>query len=189
MKQITYLMICLWAGCALMSCNSNAPEKLDKEDFTLVKIPGKYSIQIPKYMKRSIGLNQYASLQYQNTTKGMYVIVIDEDTTAKKILSKAMELSGGSVLSYYRKQKMEQLGQDLKISKKHDGKLIKINGLEAETVNIDASTKEIETDVAYFFTFIEGKKSLYMLMGWTMASQRKKYQGTFGQVAKSFQEL
>lgn len=188
MKQLKYLAMCLWAVCALMSCNNNQPENLGKEDFTLVKVPNKYSIQVPKYMVRAPELNQYASLQYQDKSKGTYLIILDEDSTAKKVISKAMALSGGSVLQYYRKQKMNQLETDLKISKQHSNQLLKINGMEAELVNIDAKVKGVKTDVAYFLTFVEGKKSLYMLMGWTMASQRKKYQNTFEQIAKSFKE-
>lgn len=187
MKQLKYLIVCL--SLALYSCSSNTPEQLTKEEFKVVKVSGKYSLEVPKYMKRTTGINKHASLQYQDLSKGTYVIVIDEDTTAKQMLSKAMALSGGSLLEYYRKQKMNQLSKDLQINQQHNSQLVTISGLEAEMLSFDAKVKNVNTEITYFLTFVEGKKSLYMLMGGTMASQRKKYQYTFEQIAKSFKEL
>lgn len=187
MQQLKYLIVCL--SVVLWSCTSNEPEQLTKEEFKVAKVSGKYSLEVPKYMKKTTGINKHASLQYQDLSKGTYVIVIDEDTTAKQMLSKAMALSGGSLLEYYRKHKMNQLSKDLQVSQQHSSQLATIHGLSAKMISFDAKVKNVNTEITYFLTFVEGKKSLYMLMGGTMASQRKKYQNTFEQIAKSFKEL
>src|ERR1700746_3008317 len=46
--------------------------------FTEVKVNNSYSILIPDYIQPCTDLHKDASLQYQNTEKEIYAIVIDE---------------------------------------------------------------------------------------------------------------
>ena len=69
-----YLLFIFITGC-INVINKNADETTFKE----VKINDLYSIRLPSYLKpSSIMLNEDASLQYSDTARNFYVIVIEE---------------------------------------------------------------------------------------------------------------
>ena len=56
-----------------------ASETLNAQSFTSQKGGVCYTLDIPDYMAKTFELNDVASLQYMNTQKEAYVIVIDDD--------------------------------------------------------------------------------------------------------------
>lgn len=188
MKKHTWLIVLMLAGLSLTSCNNNnTPESLTKDDFQKVKVNKQYSLNVPKYMKKSDELNKEASLQYQSLEKNAYVIVFGEDKTLlKKLPGYKKSLS---VAKNYRNYQQAQLAKGVNITKKIAERSIKINGLPAELVHFDGKINTPKAEVAYFLTYIEGKTKVYQVMAWTPKSRRKKYAATFDQIIKSFKEL
>ena len=58
---------------AMISFNSMA------QGFSVKKGGNCFTMDIPEYLTRTFDLNDAASLQYQNTSKSVYVIVIEDD--------------------------------------------------------------------------------------------------------------
>jgi hypothetical protein len=75
------------------------------------------------------------------------------------------------------------------VIKKTPVKKLKINGLHAASIEIDANIEGVEVPITYFLTFIEGKGKLYMIMAWTLADKKDNHRETFEQMAQSFKSL
>ena len=192
MKKLYTLILILSIGQLLTSClnaNNNIPEELSiEEDFRSVDVNNQYSMSIPSYMTKTSQLNDVASLQYQNTYKEAYVVIIDE---LKEDVINTFKALGDydtliSMAKNYRNIQLNFLSEGLNIIKQHNSKSLLINGLEAESVEIDAKLEGVVPEVTYFLTFIEGKENVYMSMAWTMKKQKKRYRPTFEKMIESF---
>ncbi|MEO1053696.1 MAG: hypothetical protein AAFX87_23875 [Bacteroidota bacterium] len=179
----------------LVSCDAldpNKPENLSFDaDYKRISNDLGYEIFIPKYMSETEELNDEASLQYMNGLKETYMIVIDE---SKEDFISSNQLFGDyndslSVIVNYRNIQLGSFNESLNIVSQSAAKPIKIDGLSAETVDLEATVLGIEDQIFYMITFIEGKEKVYMILGWTLASRKNKYKGTFEQSINSFKEI
>jgi hypothetical protein len=193
MKFNSLLLLCLFGAFLFVSCGNllKKEEKLDEAELVSVKINDEYSVKIPDYMKKAESLNDEASLQYQNVFKETYVIVIDEP---KQEFVDTFEQLGEydstkSPIENYQIVQMKNLVEGIDISKQTDPKNFKIHGLNAIHIQIDGSVEDVNDEIAYFLTFIEGKEKCYMMMAWTLKSRKEKYSNTFDTIAKSFRQL
>ena len=75
------------------------------------------------------------------------------------------------------------------VVEKSDPRQLDINGMEAFQVDLLAQPKNVNSDIYYLFTFIEGEKQLYMFMQWTLGKQRSEYEDIFDAMAHSFEEI
>jgi hypothetical protein len=195
MKNTFKLILIIFTGQLLTSCSDLDKDKQEnlsiESDFMPIEINDEYKISVPKYMKKANGLNDEASLQYQNIYKETYVVIIDE--SKEELVSTFQELGeyndSISVVKNYRDIQLQLLSENINISMKSDPKSAQINGLDAEFVEIDGQVEGVNFEIAYFLTFIEGKEKVYMVMVWTLKEKKEKYKITFEQIAKSFKLL
>ena len=61
-----------------------------------------------------------------------------------------------------------------------------INGVDAEIVDFVAKPENIETFIYYKVAFIESKEKLYMVMAWTLAETKDKYDAEMEKMLNSF---
>lgn len=150
-----------------------------------------YSLSVPAYMTKTSALNEEASLQFQNIFKETYVIVIDEEKQVfiDSYIEAGFYDSTLSVLMNYASTQVQSTMANLEVIEKEDLSELIINGLPAAQAQIDGTYDGIESPISYFLTFVEGKKNLYMIMGWTMQTKKDKYKDTFRDMAKSFKLL
>jgi len=196
MKHIFKLFLIVFAAQFISSCNylpgNNKPENLSVEDdFSPVEINHEYSIDIPKYIKPATDLNDVASLQYQNIFKETYIIIIDE---LKSEVDTAFRTAGVyndsiSMVKNYRNVQLQLLGEKINVSNEPEPKALQINGLDAESVEMEGTVSGITEPVAYWLTFVEGKDKVYMIMTWTLLKSKDKYSDTFEKMAQSFKML
>ncbi len=154
-----------------------AIEKALAADVTEITVDsGGYMMSIPKHLKVATTLNEEASLQYQDIYKELYVIVIDE---AKTDFIKTF--SDESINEYddkltpeknYRIVQMKSMKEKLTMKAEPTIKKTTINGLDAEIVDFTGSVEGIESDIYYKLAFVEGTKQMYMVMTWTLDSDK-----------------
>lgn len=188
----TYQLLSLgFAAVILAACGSSRGEELSLEDdFQEVEINGQYKMHVPDYMNQSYDLNAEASLQYQNTTKETYVIIIDED---KEEFVEMFQLIGMyddelSVIDNYASVQTQSLLENVTVEEKTEPKSYEINGLPAVTTEIQGEATGVVYPIYYYMTFIEGADDLYMIMTWTLKESKDTYKGTFEKMVKSFEE-
>lgn len=195
MKRILQLSWLLPIFILFTSCNFLQPNKVDnlslEKDFNTVKIQNKYQISIPKYMKQTNQLNDEASLQYNNLFKENYIIIIDESKETFVSAMNDAEINDTiySVIENYRNIQLELLNSSITVREEKQSEKMTINNMEAVQVSFVGKIPEVDDEVAYILTFIEGKNDLYMIMTWTLHKYSKRYTGTYQQMAHSFKEL
>lgn len=148
----------------------------------------KYSVMIPGHMVATTGLNDEASLQYQNIYKELYILVIDEPKD--EVINAFMEVgeydTTKSPVTNYRTFLINALQES--VSVKGEIELIKdtINGLSAEIVSFHATAPEVEPEVFYLSAFYEGKNNFYYLMTWTLTETEEKNRKEMKEMIYSF---
>lgn len=192
MKNISILLILL-GSLSFTSCldskNRKGTEEATSEDYDTVVINDDYQVNIPKFMRATTGLNDEASLQYQNIFKEAYVIVIDEPKSGFVDVLKDMGQynEDHSLVQNYRDVQLQLLASTMSFNHQSEPKSLKINGLEAEMVEVDARVEGIKEGISYVLTFLDGTDNAYMMMAWTLEDKKDEHKKTFETIAKSFQ--
>lgn len=166
------------------------PEKLSLvKDFKLVTIADQYSLKIPNYMSETSSLNSEASFQAQNIFKETYSIVIDESKEEFVSAFKMIDLYDESedILTNYANAQYNFITENLTVLSKTEMVGTRINGREAMMISIDGKTTEIDYDITYFLTFVEGEENLYMMMNWTLKKNKHRLLDTFNKIAHSLE--
>ncbi|WP_421812194.1 hypothetical protein [Flagellimonas sp.] len=180
----------------LLSTTSCINSKSKKDDSTLgansyhtISIDGKYRLDLPKFMTGTTGLNEEASLQYQSLLKEAYLLVIDEPKADFEEVYRVLEQYDDelSVLQNYRDARLQILSRTTKINNKSEPQSLRINGLDAETVELDAIVNGMGNEISYFLTFVEGEDNVYMIMAWTLKDKKIEHKKTFKTIAESFE--
>lgn len=192
MKYRFTLILFIAVGLSLNSCidfkTKKKEQTLENSDFKEVEINHQYRMGIPKYMRETTGLNKEALLQYQNIFKETYTIVIDESKEEfVKVFSDLDQYNDDiSLIKNYRDIQLQLISERMNVEKQGEPIELKINGMEAEMVDLDGTVDGIDEKISYFLTFIEGTDNVYMIMSWTMTSRKETYKATFENMAKSF---
>ncbi|MBO0341324.1 hypothetical protein [Flagellimonas profundi] len=189
--KIRFFIIFLASLVSSTACKENKKEDtaLGMETFRPVSIDGNYTIDIPKFMTGTTGLNEEASLQFQSLIKEAYLLVIDEPKAGFEEVYRDLgqyddELS---IIQNYRVARLQLLSRGAKINTKSQPEPLTINGLDAETMELDAFIDGVPNEISYFLTFIEGDDRVYMVMGWTLKNKKAEHKKTFKTIAESFQ--
>lgn len=157
-------------------------------NFTEIEINHQYGLTIPGYMRETTGLNSEASLQYQNVFNETYTIIIDEPK--EEFVQVFRELDQYrediSTIKNYRDVQLQLMAERMNIETEGKPIALKINGLEAEMVELEGIVNGVDENIFYLLTFVEGNEKVYLIMSWTTASQRDIYKRVFEGIAKSF---
>ena len=173
----------------IVSCIDSKEKKDDSplgaEAFHVVSIDGDYRIDIPKFMTGTTGLNEEASLQYQSLLKEAYLIIIDEPKSGFEEVYRDLGQYDEklSAIQNYRDARLQILSRTTKINKKSTPEPLKINGLDAEILEVDAIIEGVDNEISYFITFVDGGDMLYMIMAWTLKDKKAVHKKTFRTIA------
>jgi hypothetical protein len=171
-----------------------ALEKAIAENDVITVGSGGYKVSIPKHMSVSTELNDEASLQYADTYKELYIIVIDEPKTEFIKTYSDPDLDPQftpyddklTPEKNYRVVQMESMKAKMTLRGEPNVKKQTINGLDAEVVDFTGSVPNVAAEIYYKLAFIEGTKNLYMVMTWTLASDKDKNNDEMDQMIQSF---
>ncbi|MFT0715331.1 hypothetical protein [Flagellimonas lutimaris] len=171
------------------SKNKKDDSSLGTETFYTVSINQDYKLSIPKFMTGTTGLNEEASLQYQSLLKEAYLLVIDEPKAGFEEVYRDLNQYDDdlSIMQNYRDARIKILSRTTEINRKTKPEFLKINGLDAETMELDANIEGVANEISYFLTFIEGDDRVYMIMAWTLKNKKIEHKKTFKTIAESFE--
>lgn len=171
------------------SKNKKDDSSLGTETFYTVSINQDYKLSIPKFMTGTTGLNEEASLQYQSLLKEAYLLVIDEPKAGFEEVYRDLNQYDDdlSIMQNYRDARLKILSRTTEINRKTKPEFLKIHGLDAETMELDANIEGVANEISYFLTFIEGDDRVYMVMAWTLKNKKMEHKKTFKTIAESFE--
>jgi len=159
----------------LVSCHRDAV-------FTEVKINNRYTILMPDYLHPCADLHKDASLQYLNTEKDIYAIVIEE----KKKTMANFDMNYNVDL-YFNNIASQGFIETIKNG------MISIPGRETINGNkalvADISGKVDQTEVFYKLAVLETPYTFYQILVWTRADNKEKYEKDMIKLIESFTEL
>ncbi len=161
----------------LFLVSNSFSQSLTKE----IKIKRSFDITVPNYMNRTVGLNDVASLQFKNTVKDIYGVVIEDD---KEELVLA-EMNYASVNEFVEETMKTFL--ENQPSKKMSTPLFKKIG-ESNFAEFDASyfDDELKVEIYYLFGIVETKSTFYKVLLWCGAKEKEKYKEEFRKILYSF---
>jgi len=185
----TYVLLFLLYSCG--EIGGKNVEDLESSDYTTESALGLYEISVPKYMKEASDLNMEASLQFNNIYKETYLAIIDED---KSDFMEAYEELGAfdnslSTIGNYRKIQLDYFMARLDVINQDVPRQLTIDGMDAEQVEFTGRVADVDSDIFYMMTFVEGRNDVYMIMTWTLANSKETYRETFYHMVDSFREL
>lgn len=153
-----------------------------------VKIGGRYQMDLPAHMTKATGLNDAASLQYQNKLKEFYAIVIDEPKAVleKSIFDNSLEGVISNDLNGYAKLITEGMKNNATLDSVPSLKFTKINGLEARTIDITGKIQNVH--IYWKVAYVEGKSHYYQIMVWTLADKKQQFEADMDAAINSFKE-
>lgn len=158
------------------SCCKNEPV------FTEVKVNNRYAISLPDYLQPCTDLHKDASLQYQNTEKEIYAIIIDE----KKITMQDYDLDYDIDL-YFNSIASQPFLETIKDGKVSPPGRQTINGNKAIVAEITG--KIDENEVYYRMGVIETPYEFYQILIWTRTENKTKVEPDMIRMIESFKEL
>ena len=190
MKRILVFCCLFILGNATSSCK-DAKKKEMVTEFKQVNVDNSYVLSLPKYLEQVSGLNNEALVQYQNTEKEVYTIMILEEKSELKPLLKPSnsKYSDRTLISLYAEMQMRSLEERVKIRGRNNPKRITINDMDSEIFEFDAKVPGVDEPIFYHLTLFEGKNDFFMLMSWTLLENKQLYKDTFDRIAKSFKPI
>jgi hypothetical protein len=185
----TYVLLFLLYSCG--GIGGKKVEDLKSSDYTTESALGLYEISVPKYMKVATDLNMEASMQFNNIYKETYLAIINED---KSDFVEAYDELGAydnslSTIGNYRKVQLDYLMTGLDVISQDAPRQLTIDGMDAEQVEFTGRVADVDSDIFYMITFVEGRNDIYMIMAWTLGNSEEKYRETFYHMVDSFREL
>ncbi len=177
---------------ALISCkNETNSHGVDTSDFVTHTIADKYSIQTPKYMRETAGLNPDADIQLKNDERDVYLVIIEEpkQEVIANFKSAGVYNEDLSPAANYLNIQSHSLTRNTLVLEKSNPIAQEIGGMSALNMELMAQIRETPTPIYYLLTFVEGEETLYMIMQWTLESGKDEFKATFETIAATFEEM
>lgn len=192
MKKLLSLLIIF-----ICSCESDSKTET-------IQVDNEHKINLPVFLSKTDTISQVAILEYQNTKKKLYTIVIT-DTKAEfddaihkhTFLDKIYvndttnpnnqypsNLDGYSnyILDFITKR-------GISIDVISDLEKTTINGLNARIISITGKADIDSTFYYWKFAFIEDKDKFYQVITWTLKNQENKYSRQMDSIIQSFEKI
>lgn len=153
--------------------------------YQTVRIKKQYSVALPTFLKKTEMLNNKASLQYQNTNKEFYVIVIDEPKIEVQQALNSLALP--SDFTSYSNIGVKDMKAALQNARFSEIEKSTINGLAARTFSV---TGKIDTVPIYYqVAHLQSKSTFYRIMLWTTQDKKEENRDVMHKIIASFSEL
>lgn len=139
-----------------------------------------FTIGLPEYMKRTVGINSAASIQYKDVVKDVYGFVI-EDTKEELALAEMFYPSASAFYQDFIKDFLTDQDKR-KVSKEKVTTKGTINFVESDLTYFD---KEAKVEIYYLVGIVETKNSFYKVLSFCAASEKDKFKSDFQQILYS----
>lgn len=151
-----------------------------QNSYASYKAGHEFNISIPEYMTRTIGLNNSAIIQFKNSTKDVYAIVIEDNKEELKLAD--LNFSGiDDFYGYFIKDFLKE-EQKRKIGKAKSKTIGNFRYIESEASYYDTDIKE---EIYYMIGVVETKTMYYKLLCYTSLSNKEAYKADFQKILYS----
>lgn len=150
--------------------------------FTEVKVNDTYTILMPEYLTPGTALHEKASLQYQNTEKEMYAMVVEESKEEMQNYGLDYDLE-----TYFTNIVSKPFTEKIKNGKVSIPGKMDINGKNALITEITGNIND--TDIYYKMAVIETPATFYQVLIWTRADRKAETEADMMKAIGSFREL
>jgi UDP:flavonoid glycosyltransferase YjiC (YdhE family) len=140
-----------------------------------------YKISIPEYMVKTYELNDVASIQYQDTTKEAYIIVIEDAKDQLESLGIKFTDAKNFLDEFVVDYKIENEKRSLKNASE-----FKANGNACAQVELYWT--EEETNFFMLITIVESKTHFYKILNWTISENAPNLKNDFIAISKSLKD-
>jgi hypothetical protein len=150
------------------------------EGYERVEVDGKYSLDVPAFLKETEDIALDATLQYENPYRNLYIIVMEDD-----------KRSSGMDFEAYHKMAVGRITEDPLLEEPtiEDEEEKMVNGLRAIETSIFGTMDEKEI-IFYKHMTVDGEETYYQVVIWLRGEKRRlEYEETIDSVMRSFREL
>jgi len=140
-----------------------------------------YTMEIPSYLTRTYDLNDVATLQYNNTLKEAYVIVIEDSKD---------EMTSLGMVFLDSKEFLENFVKEYQIDaeKRTISEITKFESNQNQHAQLEMTWSSEDGDFYMLITSAETKEHFYKILCWTTAENKDKLKNDFLAIAKSIKE-
>jgi hypothetical protein len=171
MKQAIALFL-LFVGIHSVNGQTKFSEKVGGHQFKL---------SIPDYMVKTYELNDVASLQYQNTTKEAYVIVIEDPKDQLESLGIKFTDAKNFLDEFVKDYKTEN-------DKRSTKNASQFNANGNNCAQLELYWSEEDGDFFMLITAVESKTHFYKILCWTILEKAPDLKKDFLAIAKSLKD-
>lgn len=173
MKKL-FIILLAFSGIASMSFGQSAKN---------LKAGNVFSIDVPEYMSRTVGLNSAATLQFKNEVKDVYGFII-EDSKEELALAEKNFKNAGEFYEYFIKdflvgEEKREIGKETTKSKNS------LHYVESEASYYDS---EYDIEIYYYLGIIETKNNFYKLICYTSRANKDQYKDDFRKILYSLRD-
>jgi hypothetical protein len=142
-----------------------------------------FTVGLPEYMTKTIGLNSASTIQYKSVVKDVYGFIIVD---TKEDLALA-EMSYSSLNEFYDSFITDFLAdqENRKVSEPKYSKKGTTNFVECDVSYFD---KEANTDIYYLVGIVETNLSYYKILSWSVATSKEKFKADFQKIIYSLKD-
>ncbi|MFH1051665.1 MAG: hypothetical protein V1779_12155 [bacterium] len=164
--------------CLVLAFATNGITAQEK-GFTKQKMGNILYIDLPDYMTKTIGLNDIAKIQYQNTEKEAYLIMIEEDKEDIKLAGTEFT----NAKDYYNFF-IGNFGIDsIHVTSEEEVKTGKFPAYQAQ---VDGLVQGL--NLFYLLTIVESPTHFYNIISWTKMDNKQQLINDFKKIASSLKE-
>ncbi|HRG94382.1 MAG TPA: hypothetical protein PLZ10_15605 [Chitinophagaceae bacterium] len=173
MKTITF-SLCLLFSSIMLSAQTA---------MKTITVGHPFSISLPDYMSRTIGLNTNAALEYKNTVKDVFGFVIIDDKESLRLA----EISFTSVEEFYEDFIKDFIEGEEKVnqSKPQVKQSGAIKFLEADLSYYD---KDAKAEIYYLIGMVETSKAYYKVLSYCTLENKAKFKEDFRKILYSLKD-
>jgi len=140
-----------------------------------------YSLEIPDYMTRTYQLNNVATLQYQNTSREAYVIVIEDNKDHLESLGIKFIDSKDFLEDFLKDYKMETV-------KRETSDILEFDENGNRHAQVELFWNEDNIDFYMLITAVETPTHFYKIMCWTTRAFIDKLGEHYRTISKSLRD-
>lgn len=153
--------------------------------FNEKKVGHIFHISVPDYMQKTTLLNDAAAVQYENSEKEIYMIVIEDSKEDLEISQVKFES-----LMEFHDSNIAALKTEENAAVESTPKQFESNGIKFVQSDLKVVLKDEKTttNVSYLVTYAESPTHYYQILCWSLTPDYKKYVEDFKKIAASIRD-
>lgn len=154
--------------------------------FTEKKAGHVYSVSVPDYMTKTVTLNDVATMQYINSAKNAYLVVIDD--SKEELEMKGIKFAS---LKDFHDDNIKHLKGEENEPVESSPVEFEANGNKFYQTELNVNFKEkdnLEVKITYLITYVETKGYYYQILCWSLSPEYKNLTADFKKIAASIRD-